>query len=229
VEILTMRRHLLSFALALAAVGACSFPDAQYATGDDASAPNDGGGIDHNASSSSGGNDASSGSSGGGDATGDRGTGDAPSDVTSSDSSSSSSGSSSGGGMCDMDNDGFQAQGAPCGGTDCCDTDAKANPSQTMFFTMADKCGSFDYNCDGTETHEYSANLTCSGVPAIKCFYDCPNNPCTCAGMQCNDGYFGTDPGCGMAATYGTCGSNMVGSACVQDPSTAHSQTQACN
>ena len=36
------------------------------------------------------------------------------------------------------------------GGNDCCDTDANAYPGQTGWFTSADACGSFDYNCDGT-------------------------------------------------------------------------------
>jgi hypothetical protein len=229
VEFLTMRRHL-TFVIALAAVGACSFPNATFSDGgigDDGSY--DSGATDRSASSSSGGNDGSSTSSGGSDATNDHGgIGDSTSDVTSSDSTSSSSGSSSGGGMCDMDGDGFLAQGAPCNGNDCCDTDSKANPSQTMFFAMADKCGSFDYNCDNLATPEFSANLTCSGVPAVKCFYDCPNNPCTCGSAQCNYGYLGADPGCGNSAPYGTCTSNMLGTACVA-PTTAPNQIQACN
>jgi hypothetical protein len=230
VEILTMRRHL-TFALALAAVGACTFPNATYSDGGagDDSAPYDSGGTDRSASSSSGSSGGSSGSSGGGDAAKDHGgMPDSASDVTSSDSTSSSSGSSSGGGPCDMDSDGFQAAGAPCGGNDCCDTDANANPAQTMFFDMPDKCGSFDYNCDTKLTPKYSANLTCSGVPAIMCFYDCPSSPCTCGGTQCNYGYLSTDPGCGNSAAYGTCTSNMLGTACVA-PSTAPNQIQACN
>jgi len=130
--------------------------------------------------------------------------------------------------MCDMDGDGYKAKGAPCNGTDCCDTDANANPGQMMYFPMPDKCGSFDYNCDGTFTSEYSANLTCSGVGAVKCFDDCPTNQCTCGTTQCNYGYLGADPGCGNAAPYGTCISNMLGTACVT-MTTITSQIQACN
>jgi len=225
-----MRRHL-TFALALAAVGACTFPNATFSdggTGDD-SAPYDSGGTDLTASSSSGSSGGSSGSSGGGDAAKDHGgPPDSASDVTSSDSTSSSSGSSSGGGACDMDNDGFQAKNAPCNGNDCCDTDGNANPSQTMFFGMPDKCGSFDYNCDGSATPYYSANLTCSGVGAVKCFDDCPTNQCNCGGMQCNLAYLGTDPGCGNGAPFGTCVSNMLGTACVTQ-TMSQSQIQTCN
>jgi len=35
-------------------------------------------------------------------------------------------------------------------GGDCCDSDANAIPGQTKYFTSADACGSWDYNCDGT-------------------------------------------------------------------------------
>lgn len=216
-------KRALPFSLVVAWIGACSFPDVGYSSGNDASTPDHESSSGADASSSS-----SGGSSGGSDAARDRTpSSDSPADVATSDvtSSSSSGGDAS---SCDMDGDGYLAKGAPCNGNDCCDTDATANPSQTMFFPMPDKCGSFDYNCDGTATPEYSANLTCSGVPAVKCFYDCPTNPCTCAAMQCNYGYLGADPGCGNAAPYGTCTSNMLGTACVT-PTTAPNQTQACN
>jgi hypothetical protein len=127
-----------------------------------------------------------------------------------------------------MDGDGYQAKGAPCNGNDCCDTDANANPGQMNYFPTADKCGSFDYNCDGTPTPEFSANLSCTGVGAFKCFDGCPTNPCTCSGMQCNYGYLGPDPGCGNGAPYGTCISNNLGTACLTS-TTVTSQIQACN
>ena len=34
-------------------------------------------------------------------------------------------------------------------GGDCCDGDAYAYPGATRYFTSADACGSYDYNCDG--------------------------------------------------------------------------------
>jgi hypothetical protein len=40
---------------------------------------------------------------------------------------------------------GYVAQGG-----DCCDSDANAFPGQTKYFSSADGCGSWDYNCDGT-------------------------------------------------------------------------------
>ena len=39
---------------------------------------------------------------------------------------------------------GYVAQGG-----DCCDSDANAYPGETKYFTSADSCGSWDYNCDG--------------------------------------------------------------------------------
>ena len=39
---------------------------------------------------------------------------------------------------------GYVAQGG-----DCCDGDANAYPGQTKYFSSADACGSWDYNCDG--------------------------------------------------------------------------------
>ena len=37
-------------------------------------------------------------------------------------------------------------------GTDCCDSDDRANPSATTFQTTSTNCGGYDFNCDGQET-----------------------------------------------------------------------------
>jgi hypothetical protein len=80
---------------------------------------------------------------------------------------------------CDQDRDGYRVVGPACGGTDCCDVDARVHPGQTSFFEASNYCGSFDYNCDGRETPEYGkANcmlgwFACSGDgfsdPSVKC------------------------------------------------------------
>jgi hypothetical protein len=207
VEILTMRRHLLSFALALAAVGACTFPQASFQSGDDGSAPNDSGDTDRTTSSSSGGNDGSSSSSGGGDAMGDHATTDSAPDVTSSDSSSSSSGSSSGSDPCDKDNDTYRAKS--CGGNDCCDTDPQAHPNQTNWFTTADQCMSFDYNCDTNETPEWQLFSCTVGV-----------------GCTATPGFVGGVPGCGVTAPWTNACMYMVTSC---SAGATMSQQQACN
>ncbi len=75
------------------------------------------------------------------------------------------------GNPCDVDGDGHLAKGA-CGGDDCCDTDWSAHPglSPTTWFTkMADQCGSWDYNCDGTVEEELAVTLTCGGLAATGC------------------------------------------------------------
>jgi hypothetical protein len=208
-----MRRHL-TFALALAAVGACTFPNATYSdggAGDDDSGPYDSGGTDRTSSSSGGSSGGSSGSSGGVDAMGDRGSTDSASDVTTSDSSSSSSGSgsSSGGSMCDKDSDGYLATGA-CGGNDCCDTDGNAHPNQASFYAQLDACGSYDYNCNGKEDEEW-------GV------FSCSVSLGTCTPTP---GFISGPPGCGVTQPWtGTC--QYLVTSC--SAGSTSPQAQACN
>lgn len=56
---------------------------------------------------------------------------------------------------CDEDGDGWLAVGGGCNGEDCCDSDPNTHPQQTSFFSGADRCDSFDYDCDGVVTPEY--------------------------------------------------------------------------
>ena len=51
---------------------------------------------------------------------------------------------------------------------DCCDKDANAKPGQTKYFTVANKCGSFDYNCDGSASH---TKKLCSCSRSITYYY----------------------------------------------------------
>jgi hypothetical protein len=60
---------------------------------------------------------------------------------------------------------GYVAQGG-----DCCDSDANAYPGQTQFFTAANGCGSFDFNCDGTVQGTTNSLFgSVSTVPASEC------------------------------------------------------------
>jgi len=52
---------------------------------------------------------------------------------------------------------------------DCCDTDSRAHPGQSSYYTSTNNCGSWDYNCDGTSTGIY-----CSGY--TQCQIDFPIN-----------------------------------------------------
>ena len=49
-------------------------------------------------------------------------------------------------------------------GGDCCDTDANAHPGQTQYFTKANACSSYDYNCD-------------QAIEGISGFVSYPNEP----------------------------------------------------
>jgi hypothetical protein len=114
--------------------------------------------------------------------------------------------------VCDFDQDTYKAKGATCGGNDCCDTDNKAHPGQTSYFTQADACGSFDYNCNGTNDPEFAANLKCGGTGALGC--------------TGGSAFLGSDPGCGGSALYGTCVGNGL-LAC--QPGNEMTVTQGCH
>lgn len=48
--------------------------------------------------------------------------------------------------------------------TDCCDTDPRAYPGQPSFFsTKRTGCGGFDFDCNGTETKQYTGTTTGCG------------------------------------------------------------------
>jgi hypothetical protein len=81
----------------------------------------------------------------------------------------------------DADGDGYGAAGTTfCGSspppgyvtnnTDCCDTDASANPGQTGYFTTARKgCGGWDYNCSGVEEQEFTATFNINWTSLTAC------------------------------------------------------------
>src|SRR5450631_2471187 len=54
-------------------------------------------------------------------------------------------------------------------GSDCCDSDSNAFPGQTKYFTSADACGSWDYNCDGTILGSQGGFITYGTVPVSEC------------------------------------------------------------
>ena len=83
---------------------------------------------------------------------------------------------------------------------DCCDNDPSAKPGQTGYFTTADACSSFDYNCDGSET----PNPGCTGTPT--CVLTTVSGNPFCQG-DC------------ISYSSGTCGENVSfgGQACKYD------------
>ena len=68
-------------------------------------------------------------------------------------------------------------------GGDCCDSDASALPGQSKYFTSADACGSWDYNCDGTIQGSVGG-ITYSTVPVTSCGTNVQGSAC---GDQCPD------------------------------------------
>jgi hypothetical protein len=107
------------------------------------------------------------------------------------------------GNPCDVDGDGYLAEGA-CGGNDCCDTDSRAHPYQTPppipWFTSPmygpDRCGSWAYACEKTPVEEFPVNFTCGGTGLT----GCTGGP----------GFMGTDPGCGGSGDFYNCEANGV-------------------
>jgi hypothetical protein len=112
---------------------------------------------------------------------------------------------------CDVDGDGYLAMGPPCNGQDCCDDDRNANPGQTQFFTAADACGSFDYNCDGSLEAEYAINIACKGTGLT----GCKGGPA-----------FVGDPACGTQGSFANSCTGSGALAC--QPGTTTMQAQGC-
>lgn len=111
-----------------------------------------------------------------------------------------------GGDPCDLDQDGFRASKQECGGNDCCDYDARAHPGEQAFFTTADACGSFDYDCSGSDEPEFA------------------KVNCTIGVFACNgSGFEQSPPACGVVATFDACN---LGLGCF---TTARQQPQSCH
>jgi hypothetical protein len=89
---------------------------------------------------------------------------------------------------CDLDQDGYRSKEGSCGGNDCCDYDSRANPGDTSFYTSADSCGSYDYDCNGSDDPEYA------------------KVNCTIGVLVCNGSGFDDDPpACGVKAQFDAC------------------------
>jgi hypothetical protein len=95
---------------------------------------------------------------------------------------------------CDQDGDGHAARGG-CEGDDCCDTDARAHPGDLVYFDAEDACGSFDYDCNGTDDPQY---------PVANCQLDF-------FGGACGGDGFAATTACGATADYTTCSYAVFG------------------
>lgn len=104
----------------------------------------------------------------------------------------------------DADNDGYFSQAAGHSGTcqatskpytDCCDSDANAKPGQTTYYTSANACGSFDYNCNGQEDQQYT----------VDCVHTLPAVGCYSSVISGHPGYTAASYACGATVTKRTC------------------------
>jgi hypothetical protein len=132
----------------------------------------------------------------------------------------------------DMDGDGYGSNATvlACGAAptgyvavsgDCCDTDGTAHPgvAATSWFTKPNACGSYDYDCDGTTTQEFT--VVGSGcVPGPVHLLECDH-----------DGWTNAVQTCGVTSAWSVCSITVVmsgmslGHVCESNPST---QVQGC-
>jgi hypothetical protein len=105
----------------------------------------------------------------------------------------------------DADGDGF----ALCD-DDCYDDNEDAWPEETDYYDEDRGDGSFDYDCDGQETQEYTATFSCSW-----------------GGSRCThtDGWTTATPGCGESGTWAT-NCTRSGTSCTA--SGTSTRTQSC-
>ena len=110
------------------------------------------------------------------------------------------------------------------GSSDCLDSSSDVHPGQTSYFTTHRGDGSFDYNCDSSETKRYSAGGSCSGV----CSTDEP--PCSSSSTG-SVGYTSSSPACGVAGNYVTDRGDCFESGpftCSEGTCSQTSRTQEC-
>lgn len=106
---------------------------------------------------------------------------------------------------------------------DCYDSNANAKPGQTTYYTTNRGDGSFDYDCDSTQTRQYpTATYTCTS---------CTNGSGYASTINTTNGYQTSVPACGVAGTWYTVTNttcrNPAVSACSGSYSTS-SVTQPC-
>lgn len=197
-----MGSRALAGALGVACLAACGFPDVGFASPVEAEA-----GV---ASEAAGGDVGPGGGDGGDAASVEAAPRDAPGDVEP-EGAPAGDAVADGPPSCDEDGDGYLATGATGAGTDCCDTDRNANPGQKQFFTVADACNSFDYDCDGKLEPEYATNLACTGTGLTGC--------------KGGPGFIG-DPACGTTGPWASSCQGLGALAC--QPGATTSQAQGC-
>ena len=76
--------------------------------------------------------------------------------------------------------------------TDCYDSNSSANPAATSYYSVSRGDGSYDYNCDGSQSKYYGSKYSCDDFWST--------DPC---GVN-NTGWLSSVPSCGSSSTYVT-------------------------
>lgn len=63
--------------------------------------------------------------------------------------------------------------GFAAAGGDCCDSDPGAKPSVVAYFTSRNRCGTFDWNCNGAEERQGTQTCPTTGNQPIACGTAC--------------------------------------------------------
>jgi hypothetical protein len=123
----------------------------------------------------------------------------------------------------DSDGDGYGATGTSsrcyCSATstytatnddDCYDSNANANPAATAYYSVSRGDGSYDYNCDGSQSKRYTDTYDCTGAVWV------------C--VDSSDGWTGSVPSCGSSSRWGTgCSADLT--SCTYGSSSSRTQT----
>jgi Putative metal-binding motif len=95
--------------------------------------------------------------------------------------------------------------------TDCYDSNTNANPGTSTYYSADRGDGSYDYNCDGSETKRYTDNYSCTGAVYICLDYT-------------NGWSSSSDPACGASGNWRTsCTASLT--SCTYDSTAARTQT----
>jgi endo-1,4-beta-xylanase len=126
----------------------------------------------------------------------------------------------------DADNDGYGTgslvytceRGYSTKNGDCCDSDRFAFPGQTLYTDIPNRCGSWDYSCNGTVEKKSNGPTGCYEAP-MTCRLSADRSTCIASGSPagCNGGFTSYNTGeCGEEWSISTkgCARACSGSSC---------------
>jgi hypothetical protein len=113
---------------------------------------------------------------------------------------------------------------------DCCDTDANAHPGQAAYFTTADACGSFDYNCDSQATPKSNGPTDCGTPTCVVTSPTCTyTGGCTCAGTGTDACTYYDTVACGDTISFHVSFCQGAGGQCYPSGTQGPAGLQGCN